>query len=103
MFEAAYRPLRNRIYAHGLATRERAVPLFAQTRLAELRRIIRFLQRLGDGLWGLYWNGQNPIQRRYPSMDLAKVADAQLRTGNTSEQAIIVADVLKVMERVRRP
>jgi len=103
MFEETYRPIRHKIYAHGLATREEAVELFAETRIRELERIIRFLQRLGDGVWDLYWNGLNPLRRRpFPPMRAAQITDKLLGRGGTSDQEIIVEAVQKVMDQLGR-
>ena len=101
MFEATYRPIRHEVYAHGIATRAEAVELFAETRSGELQRIIRFLQRLGDGLSGVYWNGHNPLhRRRFPPLSVAQLADSPPRHGSTSDQEIIVQAVRKVMDQL---
>lgn len=100
-FEATYRDIRNRVYAHESATRAEAVELFAETRLGELQRIIRFLQRLGDGLWSVYWNGHNPLhRRRFPPLSVAQLANTPPRAGGTSDQEIIFQAVRKVMDQL---
>jgi hypothetical protein len=100
-FEATYRPIRHEVYAHGITTRAEAVKLFEQTRLGELQRIIRFLQRVSDGLWGLYWNGRNPLhRRRFPPLHVAQLADRPPQHGSTSDQEIIVDAVRKVLEQL---
>jgi AbiU2 len=102
-FNATYRPIRRDVYAHGIASKAEAVELFAETRLVELQRIIRFLQRLGDGLWGLYWNGHNPMsRRRFSYMHIGQIADGPRREGGTSDQEIIVEAARQVMDQLRR-
>lgn len=102
-FEAAYRPIRLQVYAHPIASRSEAVQLFSATRVTELQHIIRFLQRLGDGLWALYWNGHNPLKRRqFSPMHLERIAAGGPRSGPTSDQQIIVEATRTVMEQLRR-
>jgi hypothetical protein len=101
-FEATYRPIRRDVYAHGIASKAKAVELFAESKLAELQRIIRFLQRLGDGLWGLYWNGHNPMsRRRFSPVHIGQIADSPCLSGGTSDQEVIVEAARKVMDQLR--
>lgn len=103
IFEATYRPIRTDVYAHGIATRAEVVELFANTRLLELRRIIRFLQRLGDGVWSLYWNGDHPLRRRrFPPVDLDRITSAIPRSGSLSDQEVICEATRRVMDQLRR-
>lgn len=102
-FEAAYRPIRLQVYAHPIASKSQAVQLFSATRVSELQRIIRFLQRLGDGLWGLYWNGRNPMTRQqFPPMHMERLAAGAPHGGSNSDQQIIVDATRRVMEQLGR-
>ncbi|HWL69383.1 MAG TPA: hypothetical protein VNS22_13500 [Geminicoccus sp.] len=102
-FTATYRPIRHEVYAHGIATRAEAVELFAETRLVELQRIIRFLQLVGDGLWNLYHNGRNPmLRRRFPPWTIEELAHSPDQQDGTSDQRIIVEAIRTVMEQLRR-
>ena len=101
IFNATYRPIRNQVMAHGSATRAEAEALFARTRHPELRRILRFLQRLSDGVWSLYWNGQHPLRRRpFPPMGLERITSATPRSGFLSDQEVIGQATRRVMEQL---
>lgn len=103
IFEAVYLPIRRDVYAHPIASRGEMVQLFSATRVPELQRVIRFLQRLSDGLWELYWNGRNPMKRRqFPPVSLARIAAGASGGGSASDQEIIVEATRRVMEQLRR-
>jgi hypothetical protein len=103
IFGAAYRPIRLQVYAHPIASKSEAVQLFSATRVSELQRIIRFLQRLGDGLWALYWNGHNPMKRQhFPPMHLEHLAAGAPCGASSSDQQTIVAATRRVMEQLSR-
>ncbi|WP_431305195.1 hypothetical protein [Sediminicoccus sp. BL-A-41-H5] len=103
VFEASYRPIRTEIYAHPMASKSEAVDLFSATRVSELQRIIRFLQRLGDGLWALYWNGDNPMKRRpFPPIHIERLVASAFQGGFSSDQQIIVDATRRVMEQLRK-
>lgn len=100
-FEATYRPIRVRVYAHGIATEQELSELFAETRRVEVERIIRILQRVGDGLWNLYHNGQNPLKRgRFPPTGIGRLMQPPPYRGNTSDQEIIIEAVRTVMAQL---
>jgi len=64
IYEAKYRPLRHKVYAHrGVATHLEVAELFGKTNIRELQRLLIFLSRLHEVLWQLYFNGRKPSLR----------------------------------------
>ena len=64
IYEANYRPLRHKVFAHrGVTTPAQVSELFAKTNLRELRQLLIFLGRLYEALWQLYFNGNKPTLR----------------------------------------
>ena len=60
-YEANYRPLRHKVFAHrGVATSFEVDELFAKTNIKELQQLLVFLCRLYEVLWQLYYNGCKP-------------------------------------------
>jgi hypothetical protein len=65
IYERRYRDLRNRVYAHTVATGDAEVrPLAAQAHIGELKRLIVSLLSVHDTLWQLFWNGRAPVVRK---------------------------------------
>ncbi len=61
IYEANYRPLRHKVFAHrGVATRLEVGELFAKTNIKEMQKLVVFLGRLHEVLWQLYFNGRKP-------------------------------------------
>jgi hypothetical protein len=96
-YERACQPIRNKIYAHKEAVRVDAQDLFAGTSVAELQRIIDFLQRLHLGLHDLYHNGRVRPGRRPPLTveSITRRLDDGSRGGTA--QVIIVEAVRRVV------
>jgi len=64
IYEANYRDLRHKVFAHKAMTDQAAVSaLFAKTNIRELQRLFAFLNSLYDALWQLYFNGNRPVLR----------------------------------------
>ena len=62
IYEARYRDLRRKVFAHKELTSEADVAaLFAKTNIRELQRMLVFLGSLHDALWQLFFNGRKPI------------------------------------------
>ncbi len=102
-FNSKYRPIRNEVYAHRSAVGPMVEKFFADARLVDLRRIIRFLQILGDALWSLYNNGSNPWKRRrFPYENLDRITSAKPRSGYISEQEIIGGATRRVSDKLYR-
>ena len=68
IYEAKYRDLRRKVFAHKELTSEADVAeLFAKTNTRELQRMLVFLGSLHEALWQLFFNGRKPVlePRRY--------------------------------------
>lgn len=64
IYNAKYRDLRHKIFAHKELTDSAAVSaLFARTNIRELQRLIVFFSRLYIALWELFFNGRKPTLR----------------------------------------
>jgi AbiU2 len=64
IYEANYRDLRHKIFAHKALTDQVAIAaLFAKTNIRELQHMLVFLNSLHDALWQLYFNGRKPALR----------------------------------------
>lgn len=65
IYEANYRDLRHKIYAHRVVGENPEVePLVAKTNIRELERLVLFLLRFYESMWHLYVNGRKPTLRR---------------------------------------
>jgi AbiU2 len=61
IYEANYRPLRHKVFAHrGVTTRVEVGELFAKANIQEMQKLLVFLGRLHEVLWQLYFNGTKP-------------------------------------------
>ena len=64
IYEASYRPLRHKVFAHrGVASHVEVGELFAKTNIREMQKLLVFLGRFHEVLWQLYFNGQKPTLR----------------------------------------
>jgi hypothetical protein len=64
VYDAKYRPLRHRFFAHKEVSERSAVDaLFAQTNVRELQKMLTFLGALYRSLWELFHNGRKPVLR----------------------------------------
>ena len=64
IYEANYRPLRHKVFAHkARMERTDVAALFAKTNIRELQKLLVFLRRLHDALRELFWNGRKPTLR----------------------------------------
>ena len=65
IYEANYRELRHKIYAHRVvADDSEAAPIVAKTNVRELERLLLFLLRFYESMWHLFMNGNKPALRR---------------------------------------
>lgn len=82
IYEANYRALRTRVYAHKeLSDREAVSALFAKTKIAELEQMLRFLHAIYDALWELFFNGRKPVLR-LRRFSIRQMRKKPSRTGN---------------------
>jgi hypothetical protein len=65
IYEANYRDLRHKVYAHRVVADESEVePIVAKTSIRELERLLLFLLRFYESMWNLFMNGSKPTLRR---------------------------------------
>jgi hypothetical protein len=65
IYEANYRDLRHKIYAHRMVGDDSEVePIVAKTSIRELERLLLFLLRFYESMWHLFMNGSKPTLRR---------------------------------------
>jgi hypothetical protein len=63
IYEARYRDLRSKVFAHKELLDGYAAALFANTNIRELQQLCPFLGSLYVALWQMYFNGEKPILR----------------------------------------
>jgi hypothetical protein len=61
IYDAKYRDIRHKYYAHKEVVGNEADALFSKTNVQEIRRLFVFLQALHEALWQLFYNGRKPI------------------------------------------
>jgi hypothetical protein len=67
IYEANYRELRHKVFAHTVAADDADVhQLFSKTNKREIERLLLFLIRLYESLWDLFMNGRKPTLRPLP-------------------------------------
>jgi hypothetical protein len=91
IYEAKYRGIRDRIFAHKEVSDPRDIEaLFAKTSIRELQRLFAFLLSLHEALWQLFFNGRKPVLRpsRYSVSRMRALPSASV--GNTAVQERII-------------
>ncbi|HSH73791.1 MAG TPA: hypothetical protein VK974_12115 [Methylophilaceae bacterium] len=64
IYEANYKPLRHKLFAHrGVSNQAEVADLYAKTNIRELQQLLVFLRCLHETLWQLYFNGRKPALR----------------------------------------
>ncbi len=64
VYEARYKPLRHKFFAHKeVSDRADVDALFAQTNIREMQKMLTFLGALYRALWELLFNGRKPVLR----------------------------------------
>lgn len=64
IYEANYRDIRHKIYAHKDVTDSKDVQnLFSKTNIRELQKVFVFANALYEALWELLYNGRKPLLR----------------------------------------
>ncbi len=67
VYEAKYKPIRNKIYAHkDIKGNAKVRELFAETNIVEWQTLTLFLQSLHNALWQLLHNGIKPVLCEHP-------------------------------------
>jgi len=65
IYKAVYIDIRNKVIAHKeLSNVDDIHSLYAKTNIAEMQRLLIFLNKLYHSLWQLYYNGNKPVLRQ---------------------------------------
>jgi hypothetical protein len=97
IYEAKYRAIRHKFYAHKCLEGAEVDALFSKTNVQEIRRLFVFLQSLHEALWQLFYNGQKPVLRpfRYSVRRMRDLPSPQ--GGKNSVQESITHEVEKFL------
>ena len=90
-YEANYRPLRHKVFAHrGVATRVEVGELFAKTNIREMQQLLVFLGRLHEVLWQLYFNGRKPtlVPARFSVKRILEQPSPNAKYGKLQERLV---------------
>jgi hypothetical protein len=102
IYDANYRPLRHKVFAH-LEAADAAVmsALFAQTNVTELQQLLVFLGSLYEALWQLFFNGRKPVLRpqRYSVSRMRDVPSVR----NRRVQERVVQETEQFLRRITGP
>lgn len=89
IYEAKYRPLRHKIFAHKQESDEQEVrALMARTNIRELERLFIFLLSLHDALWELFENGRKPVLAPQPYSVKAMLKGSGIARGRYVQEMI---------------
>jgi hypothetical protein len=91
IYEANYRPLRHKVFAHrGVATRVEVGELFAKTNIREMQQLLVFLGRLHEVLWQLYVNGRKPtlVPARFSVKRILEQPSPNAKNGKLQERLV---------------
>ncbi len=92
-YEARYRDLRSKVFAHKeLSDGADVQALSAKTNVRELQRLLIFLLSLYDALWNLFVNGKRPVlrPRRY---SVRRICDKPSAGRGTSLQERLIREI----------
>jgi HEPN superfamily AbiU2-like protein len=95
IYEAKYRDLRHKLFAHKLISDGAAISaLFAKTKVRELERMLVFLDALYECLLQMFINGRKPVlrPRRYSVRRMRARPSAQAHRNSVQERMIIEAE-----------
>jgi hypothetical protein len=94
IYEANYRDIRHKIYAHKeVSDAEEVQKLFSKTNIQELQRVFVFVNALYEALWQLLYNGRKPTLRPMRYSVKRMVWDRKLEWQRESVQERIVGEV----------
>jgi len=90
IYEAKYAGLRNKVYAHKVASDSAEIQtLVAKTDIREMERLFVFLLKLHETLWQLFVNGRKPVLRplRYSAKRM-RTSPSPTSRGNSVQERI---------------
>ncbi len=99
IYEASYRPLRHRVFAHrGVAANVEVGELFAKTDIKEMQQLLVFLGRLHEALWQLYFNGRKPTLRpaRFSVQRMLEEPSPNTKGGKLQERCVPPANLHEI-------
>lgn len=91
IYETGYRDIRRKVYAHKeLSKREDVQALYAKTNIREMQKLLIFLNRLYEALWGLFHNGRKPVLRpmKYSVASMRKAQIPEWQSRHVQEQIV---------------
>lgn len=104
IYEASYRDIRNKVFAHKAISHESEVhALFAKTNATELQRLVVFLLKVYSALWQLFMNGRPLVLRplRYSTKRMAHSPEPPSSSLGVQER--IVREAARVLREAARP
>jgi len=94
LYEANYRDIRHKIYAHKeVSEAEEVQKLFSKTNIRELQKIFVFINALYEALWQLLYNGRKPDLRPMRYSVKRMVRDRKPDWQSQSAQEIMVGEI----------
>lgn len=91
IYEANYRDIRRKVYAHKEVTESADVQkLFSKTNIRELQRVFVFVNALYEALWELFHNGRKPVLRamRYSVKNIKKNRKPEWQSQSVHEMIV---------------
>jgi len=103
VYEANYRDIRHRIYAHKeVSDAEKVQELFSKTNIRELQSMVVFINALYEALWQLLYNGRKPVLRpmRYSVNRMVRDRKPEWQRQSVQERMVgEIDDFLEVLAR----
>jgi hypothetical protein len=112
VYEANYRDLRHKIYAHRVVADDKEIaPIVAKTNIREMERLLLFLLRFYESLWHLFMNGRKPTLRRMRycvarggRLSLPRSSAREVHRRMVFEtRSVLLAETSQVASLLRRP
>jgi hypothetical protein len=91
IYEANYRDIRRKIYAHKeLSDEVQIKQLYQKTKIRELERLFVFLNKLWEALWQLFHNGRKPVLQpmRHSINRIKQLRKPELDSSTVQEQIV---------------
>ena len=103
IYEARYKPIRDKVHAHTELVGQQASALHSKTTIREVERLLTFLKRLYEAIWQSLHNGKRPALRSVPYSASRMVKEHDEATDPWRQQhvqQIIVAETIRAMNAV---
>jgi hypothetical protein len=104
IYEAVYKDIRHKVIAHkDLSNVDDIHALYAKTNIAEMQKLLIFVNKLYHSLWHLYHNGNKPVlrQMKYSTKKMIR-AELPKWQGHHVQERIVAetVDFLKLLSTV---